>query len=165
MVIDYSNEKTFSDLLFRDYGENRVEEINFNPMANKQMLKSDGRSILLSGYTFPDWRVQKDQVQGHLVKELVEQLKHEQMIYTPSGKLTFDHPQGQHNDIAIAWELSIHGCQKFRINLQAKKAIATRGHDTLKRQSTYPKMDTKKHFPYLKTPGVSLQSVDTYMSS
>ena len=32
------------------------------------------------------------------------------MNLTPSDKESFDHPTGKHNDIAIAWELSIHGC-------------------------------------------------------
>jgi hypothetical protein len=42
--------------------------------------------------------------------ELVEQLKHEEMKITPSGRESFDHPTGRHNDMGIAWDLSIHGC-------------------------------------------------------
>jgi len=41
---------------------------------------------------------------------MIEQLKHEEMLLTPSGKESFDHPAGRHNDIGIGWELSIHGC-------------------------------------------------------
>jgi len=32
------------------------------------------------------------------------------MNLTKSGKESFDHPVGRHNDMGIAWELSIHGC-------------------------------------------------------
>ena len=35
------------------------------------------------------------------------------MIETAGGRVTFDHPEGEHNDLAIAWELSIHGCLRF----------------------------------------------------
>jgi hypothetical protein len=51
--------------------------------------------------------------QSMLVQELVKQLKQEQMVSSATGKTTFDHPSGQHNDLAIAWELSIHGCMPF----------------------------------------------------
>ncbi|MDH3339791.1 MAG: hypothetical protein OEL84_00745 [Nitrosopumilus sp.] len=43
-----------------------------------------------------------------MVRELVEQLKHEEMLLTPSGRESFDHSTGRHNDMGIA-ELSIHG--------------------------------------------------------
>ena len=32
------------------------------------------------------------------------------MLLTPSGRESFDHPTGLHNDMGIGWELSIHGC-------------------------------------------------------
>jgi hypothetical protein len=32
------------------------------------------------------------------------------MLLTPSGRESFDHPTGRHNDLGIACELSIHGC-------------------------------------------------------
>ena len=44
------------------------------------------------------------------MRELVEELKHEEMVLTKSGRESFDHPTGRHNDMGIAWELSIHGC-------------------------------------------------------
>jgi len=59
---------------------------------------------------FPNPANIKDPIKSELVRELIEQLKHEEMNLTPSGKESFDHPTGRHNDKAIGWELSIHGC-------------------------------------------------------
>lgn len=164
IVTDYSNEKTFSDILLRDYGEERIELINFGPLNNKLMLKEDGLSILQAGYTFPDPRRQNDPMQKDLLGKLITQITHEQMLKTPSGKTTFDHPQGEHNDIAIAWELSIHGCQRFRLNT-VRPVVVTRESSTLPRKGAYPTVDIKKHFPFLKSPGVSIQSTDSYTPS
>ena len=74
------------------------------------MLKDDGLSILKQGYRFPNPSTIKDPVKSQLVQELIEHLKHEEMNLTPSGRESFDHPTGRHNDMGIAWELSIHGC-------------------------------------------------------
>ena len=52
-----------------------------------------------------------------LVRELIEQLKHEEMLLTPSGRESFDHPTGKHNDMGIAWELSIHGCIQMGLKI------------------------------------------------
>jgi len=48
MVFDYTNERTFTDMMIRDYGEDRVEKINFSSgiSGTKKMLKDDGLSIL-----------------------------------------------------------------------------------------------------------------------
>lgn len=109
IVIDYSNEKTFSEILIEKFGKERVEPINFTT-ANKLMLKQDGLKILQMGYVWPT--SQNEQVQAW-IQELRDQLKHEQMIETPARKITFDHPEGEHNDLAIAWELSVHGSLRF----------------------------------------------------
>jgi len=112
MVIDYTNEKTFTDMLTKSYGEQRVMPIKFtNP--NKKMLKDDGLSILKQGYQFPNPNLVKDPQLRKWIVELVRQLQSESLIYSKSGQETFDHPQGQHNDISTAWELSIHGCMKL----------------------------------------------------
>ncbi len=114
IVIDYTNEKTFSDLLVRLYGRDKVELISFSN-DSKLMLKEDGLSILRQAYKFPNpaSRTTDPEISQH-VAELIEQLKHEQMLTTRiGGKVKFDHPPGVHNDLAIAWELSIHGCMRF----------------------------------------------------
>jgi len=112
MVFDYTNERTFTDMMIRDFGDDRVEKVNFTAgtSGTKKMLKDDGLSILKQGYTFPNPAGIKDPVKSELVRELIEQLKHEEMNLTPSGRESFDHPIGRHNDMGIGWELSIHGC-------------------------------------------------------
>lgn len=122
IVTDYSNEKTFSEMLIEKYGDGRTETINFT-IPNKLMLKQDGLKVLQMGYEWP--KSQNAQVQGW-ISELREQLRHEQMIETQSGKITFDHPEGEHNDLAIAWELSIHGCLKFILMVRDLIGISPR---------------------------------------
>jgi len=68
------------------------------------MLKDDGLSILKQGYQFPN------PAKSELIRELVKQIKHDEILLIPSGRESFDHPTGRHNDMGIAWELSIHGC-------------------------------------------------------
>ena len=63
--------------------------------------------------------IQNKFVKSELIRELIEQLKHEEMNLTKSGRESFDHPVGRHNDLAISWELSIHGCIQLglKVNL------------------------------------------------
>jgi hypothetical protein len=117
IVVDYTNEKTFSDMLVSMYGKGRVELISFSN-ASKLQLKEDGLSILKQGYRFPDPSRLNDKGAAMLVTALVHQLKSEQLLETKTDKPTFDHPSGQHNDLAIAWELSVHGCLRFMMKKQ-----------------------------------------------
>jgi len=112
MVFDYTDERTFTDLMENRFGKSRVAKINFSAgtSGTKKMLKDDGLSILKQGYRFPNPANILDQTKSQLVRELIEQLKHEEMLLTPSGRESFDHLTGRHNDLGIAWELSIHGC-------------------------------------------------------
>jgi hypothetical protein len=111
IVVDYSNEKTLSDILETKYGK-RVEKITFSNQ-NKQMLKEDGLAILKQGYEFPPINGISNPQAAAYVSTLDKQLKSEQLLATATDKPTFDHPPGQHNDLAIAWELSIHGCLRL----------------------------------------------------
>ena len=121
MVFDYTNERTFTDIMENRFGKSRVIKVNFSSgtSGTKKMLKDDGLSILKQGYRFPNPYKIKDPNKAQLVRDLIEQLKHEEMKITPSGKESFDHPTGRHNDLAIAWELSIHGCIQtgLKVNL------------------------------------------------
>ena len=112
MVFDYTNERTFTDIMENRFDKSRVERINSSAgtSGTKKMLKDDGLSILKQGYTFPNPANIKDPIKSELIQELIEQLKHEEMLLTPSGRESFDHPTGRHNDMGIGWELSIHGC-------------------------------------------------------
>lgn len=111
MVFDYTNERTFTDIMESRFGKSRVSKINFSAgtSGTKKMLKDDGLSILKQGYKFPNPATIKDPGKAELVRELITQLKHEEMLLTKSGRESFDHPTGRNNDIGIAWELSIHG--------------------------------------------------------
>jgi len=113
MVFDYTNERTFTDMMIRDFGEDRVEKVNFSAgtSGTKLQLKQDGLSILKQGYTFPNPANIRDPKKSELIRELVEELQYEEMKLTPSNKESFDHPTGRHNDKAIAWELSIRMSQ------------------------------------------------------
>ena len=119
MVFDYTNERTFTDLMKNRFGKSRVTKINFSAgtSGTKKMLKDDGLSILKQGYQFPNPAKIKDPAKSQLVLELIQQLKHEEMVLTPSGRESFDHPTGRHNDMGIAWELSIHGCIQLGLKI------------------------------------------------
>jgi len=56
MVFDYTNERTFTDLMENRFGKSRVTKINFSvgTSGTKKMLKDDGLSILKQGYQFPN---------------------------------------------------------------------------------------------------------------
>ena len=125
MVVDYSTEKTFWQLLEQQYGKERMELLNFG-IKTKQQLKDDGLSILKQGYTFPNPEVQSDPMQKELLKTLLKQLRQEQMLIRPSGVISYDHPQGEHNDLIIAWECSIHGCLKFIVNANSGPEVVAR---------------------------------------
>jgi len=101
MVFDYTNERTFTDLMENRFGKSRVGKINFSAgtSGTKKMLKDDGLSILKQGYRFPNPANILDQTKSQLVRELIEQLKHEEMLLTPSGRESFDHLTGRHNDL------------------------------------------------------------------
>ena len=131
MSIDYTNERTYTDMMIRDYGEDRVEKVTFSSgtSGTKKMLKDDGLSILKQGYQFPNPLNIRDPAKKDLVLGLIEELKHEEMKLTPSGRESFDHPTGRHNDTAIAWELSIHGCLKFMLNAQSEPVAFGNGRN------------------------------------
>ena len=118
MVIDYTSEKTFTDFLVDSYREDRVEKINFN-LGSKKMLKEDGLNLMSQGYEFPNPEQIPSGPSTEIIKEwlriLDNQLRHEQILTTRSNNISFDHPEGAHNDLAIAWELSAHGCLRFML--------------------------------------------------
>jgi hypothetical protein len=98
------------------------------------------------GYTFPNPALIEDPQIAQWVKELIQQLKQEQIIITQSGRITFDHPQGEHNDLAIAWELSIHGCLQYILKKGSRPIIT--GANPQKQKGSYP--DYGDLFPELR---------------
>ena len=128
IVIDYTNERTFTDILIRKYSKRRVKALIFSD-TSKKMLKDDGIAILNQGYKFPDDTDRKSKI-ALWIRDLKEELIHEEMILTPAGKETFSPPQGKHNDLAIAWELSIHGCLKFMFSKPGPHLVVTKKYTT-----------------------------------
>jgi len=49
MVFDYAHERTFTDMMIRDFGEDKVEKVNFSAgtSGTKVQLKQDGPSNVL----------------------------------------------------------------------------------------------------------------------
>lgn len=155
IVIDYTSEKTFTDNLVEKYKEERVEKINFNT-ASKKMLKEDGLNMMSQGYEFPNPEQLPNGNSMEQVKEwfriLDTQLRHEQVLSTKSNKISFDHPEGEHNDLAIAWELSAHGCLRYMMKPVSGHHISTSNGKKPKEKA----YDHKSLFPELYKPGVRI---------
>lgn len=121
--IDYTNEKTFTDLLVKDYGEERIDPIRFTN-DSKLGLKQDGLSILKQGYKFPNWTRVKDPQRAKWGNMLETQLQQEQILTTKDHSAQrFDHPVGDNNDLSTAWELSIHECLRLILHKGANPNI------------------------------------------
>ena len=146
--VDYTNEKTFTDMLVRDFGVDQVEGIIFNT-TSKKMLKDDGLSMLKQGYTFPNLD-RLDPLTKKLVIETVEQLQHEKLTLSPSGQETFPKPPGRDNDLAVAWELSIHSCIKFTLNMNSETVVESADYtDDDDNNNTPDEFDENDPFPEL----------------
>ena len=116
IVPDYTSEKTFTDILIESYGKDTIEPVVFGN-SSKKMLKEDGLSMMSMGYEFPNPAQIHTQypILADWIRGMIDELLREQIITTKANNMTFDHPQGEHNDLAIAWELSIHGCLRWSL--------------------------------------------------
>jgi len=126
IVPDYTSEKTFTDILIDSYGKDAIEPVVFSG-ASKKMLKEDGLSMMAQGYQFPNpAQLQKQfPTLADWISGMINELLREQIITTRANNITFDHPSGEHNDLAIAWELSIHGCLRWSLRPRSEPAVAT----------------------------------------
>lgn len=145
-VLDYTAEKSFTDILVRDFGPEKVEGINFN-VATKKMLKDDGLSVLKQGYKFPNLH-RLDPLTKKLITEMVGQLQREKMDLSPSGQEIFPKPKGHDNDLAIAWELSIHGCIKFMLGVRSSAVVMSADY-AKDENETQEEFDPNDPFPEL----------------
>ena len=155
IVIDYTAEKTFTDNLIEKYNDDKIEKINFNT-ASKKMLKEDGLNMMSQGYQFPNPEQLPNGNSMEQIKEWIRildtQLRHEQVISTRSNKISFDHPEGEHNDLSTAWELSAHGCLRFML-----KPVS--GHHISSSNGRVKKENMSSHqsiFPELYKPGIRI---------
>ena len=124
IVPDYTSEKTFTDILIESYGEDLIEPIVFGN-TTKKMLKDDGLNIITQGYEFPNPAQIKNPILSAWISGMINELLREQVITTRANNISFDHPQGEHNDLAIAWELSIHGCLRWSLKPKSEPVIAS----------------------------------------
>jgi len=164
IVADYTSEKTFTDYLIEAYNNkklsrDRVETVNFN-IGSKKMLKEDGLNMMSQGFQFPQAAQIPTGGTNDIIREwlniLDNQLRHEQIITTRSNKISFDHPEGEHNDLAIAWELAAHGCLKFMNSpVPGYHVKSSNGRKQAKESiNSFNSM-----FPELDKPGIRIQSV------
>jgi len=126
IVPDYTSEKTFTDILIDTYGKDLIEPIVFG-LNTKKMLKEDGLNIMSQGYRFPNPAQFEHQYPtlAEWTRGLISELLREQIIITKGNNYSFDHPTGEHNDLAIAWELSIHGCLRFSLRPKSRAAASS----------------------------------------
>ncbi len=151
--IDYTNERTFTDILVAKKGKEKVEKVPFSDI-NKQMLKEDGLFIMRSGYAFPSLDAISDDDLRAMVKDVIDELRREQ--FEPSSKEginKFYHPPGKHNDMAHSWELSVHSCLKFMLKGKSKPAGYSKGSPVKTGYQT-PELD---HFKELRRKGIHIR--------
>ena len=117
--IDATREMFLVNALTRKYGESIIEPVKFMNAGNsntKFQLKQIGYAYLHSGYQWPDdIAIEKTHPRlAKLIRILKKEMLHEQMEYTPSGKITFNEPVGRHNDLVHGWELSLKAVMEFQ---------------------------------------------------
>ena len=123
------------------------------------MLKEDGLNMMSQGFEFPNPEQLPNGNSMEQVKEWLRildmQLRHEQVLTTRSNKITFDHAEGEHNDLAIAWELSAHGALRYML-----KPVV--GHHISASNGKSPKERASNHesiFPELYKDGIRITDV------
>jgi hypothetical protein len=117
--IDSSREEFLVNALIRKYGESIIVPVKFmNAGASntKFTLKQIGYSFLHGGYQWPnDTKLEKTHPRfAKLIRILKKEMIHEQVQYTPTGKITFNEPAGKHNDLVHGWELSLKAVMDFQ---------------------------------------------------
>lgn len=117
--IDASREDFLAGAYIRKYGESKIIPIKFTNSGSSNVkfkLKQVGFSYIDSGYNWPDpFAIEKTHPRlAKLIKILKKEMLHEQVEHTPSGRITFNHPIGKHNDIVHGWELSLEAVMEFQ---------------------------------------------------
>ena len=118
--IDSTREAFLTNALVRKYGESKIIPVKFMNSGSsntKFELKQIGFSFLDSGYEWVDTNLMEKK--GHvksakLFKILKKEMMHEQVQFTASGRVSFDHPIGKHNDLVHGWELSLKAVMEFQ---------------------------------------------------
>jgi hypothetical protein len=117
--IDSSREEFLVNALIRKYGESVIIPVKFMNSGSsntKFQLKQIGYSFLHGGYQWPnDTKIELTHRRlAKLIRILKKEMIHEQVQYTPTGKITFNEPVGKHNDLVHGWELSLKGVMEYQ---------------------------------------------------
>jgi len=91
MVFDYTNKRTFTDIMESRFGKSRVEKVVFSAdtSGTKKMLKDDGLSILKQGYEFPNPGIIRDPKKSQMTRQLGRPERSEIYQYTEHSKSIF----------------------------------------------------------------------------
>ena len=117
--IDSSREDFLANAMIRKYGEKTVFPVKFLNSGNsntKYHLKQIGYSYIHAGYQWPN-QLELEKTHPNLakiIKILQIEMKHEQVTYTDSGRITFKHPINKHNDLVHGWELSLDAVMQYQ---------------------------------------------------
>lgn len=116
--IDASREEFLANALVRKFGESTIIPVKFMNTGSsntKFQLKQIGFNYLDAGYQWPNvTELEKTLPRfAKIVKILHKEMKHEQVEFTDSGRVTFKHPIGKHNDLVHGWELSLDAVMEY----------------------------------------------------
>ena len=117
--IDASREIFVANGLIRKYGETKIIPVKFGNTGStntKFHLKQVGYSYINSGYQWPNYtKIETvNPSLAKLIKILKQEMMHEQVDYTETGRVTFKHPIGKNNDLVHGWELSLDAVMEFQ---------------------------------------------------
>ncbi len=117
--IDSTREEFYSNALIRKYGETKIIQVKFGNSGasnTKFQLKQVGYSYIKAGYQWPDWiKIERTQPRfAKLGRILKSEMMKEQFKTTATGRVTFEHPIGKHNDMVHGWELSLDAVMEFQ---------------------------------------------------
>jgi len=117
--IDSTREEFLANALVRKFGESTIIPVKFMNSGSsntKFQLKQVGYNYLNSGYQWPNvTELEKTLPRfAKIIKILQKEMKHEQVEYTDSGRITFKHPVGKHNDLVHGWELSLDAVMEYQ---------------------------------------------------
>lgn len=118
--IDTSREDFLTNALQRKYGESKIIPVKFlnsGTSNTKFHLKQVGYSFIQAGYEWPnDLTLEQNGYYrfAKLMRLLKKEMMHELVTKTDSGRISFGHPAGKHNDLVHGWELSLDAVMEFQ---------------------------------------------------
>lgn len=118
--IDTSREDFLTNALQRKYGESKIMPVKFlnsGTSNTKFHLKQVGYSYIKAGYEWPNDITLEEHGYyrfAKLMRLLKKEMMHELVTKTDTGRISFGHPAGKHNDLVHGWELSLDAVMEFQ---------------------------------------------------